>query len=244
MKRIIFLVTIFSYFLISFEKKENDDLIFLLKKADEHRGGLIEGISWSLEVINLKNNQVLNTIEATVEATTFNNNQFALVTFLSPKKFQDQKLLIRNNNMWFSKKGVEKKISISGRQRLTGTAANADVANANYFIDYHIESSFDEILNGKKCKVLQLVAKNSFVSYSKIKYWISIDEQLGLKTEFYGKSDKIIKTALFEYQNKIRDNFKFISKIYIYDNIDNSYQTILNISNPKLQKFNNSKFDK
>jgi len=146
--------------------------------------------------------------------------------------------------MWFSKKGVEKRIPISGRQRLTGSAANADVANANYFIDYNIKSTKETVLDNKKCYLFVLESKNNLVSYSTVKYWISLDDNLGLKAEFFGKSDKLIKIATFEYNNFIKANVKFISKIKIIDNINNGDYTLLEISNPKLTSFNMSKFDK
>ena len=224
--------------------QNNDKNYEILKAADMHRGGQLSGVSWSLEVKNYKKLALENEISLVVEASTIENNQFALASFLKPKKFADQKLLIRNNSMWFSKKGIEKKIPISGRQRLTGSAANADVANANYFIDYTIKSSEETTLDNKKCNLFILSAKNNLVSYSIIKYWISLDGNLGLKAEFYGKSDKLIKTATFEYKNAIKSNFKFISNIKIVDNINNNDYTTLDISNVKLTSFNMSKFDK
>ena len=224
--------------------QNNAKLYEMLKNADMHRGGQIKGITWDLVVKNYKKNLLENELNIFVEASTIDNNQFALISFLKPKKFADQKLLIRNNSMWFSKKGVDKKIPISGRQRLTGSAANADVGNSNYFIDYTIKSSSETVLDGKKCMLLILESKNAMVSYSTLKYWVTIEDNLGIKVEFYGKSDKLIKTATLEYNNILKPNMKFVSRITIRDNINVNDYTILDFSNVKYSSFNMSKFDK
>lgn len=224
--------------------QSNETLYEILKNADLHRGGQIKGITWDLVVKNYKNNSLENELDIFVEASTIENNQFALISFLKPKKFADQKLLIRNNSMWFSKKGVDKKIAISGRQRLTGSAANADVGNSNYYIDYEIKSSSETIIDGKKTILFILESKNSMVSYSSLKYWVTVQDHLGIKVEFYGKSEKLIKTATFEYNNNLNDKSKFVSSITIRDNININDYTVLTFSNIKLTNFNMLKFDK
>jgi negative regulator of sigma E activity len=219
----------------------------ILKLADLHRAGQMENVSWDLSVKNYKQAQLENELTVFVEAKTTADNQFVLVSFRSPKKFEGQKLLVRNNSMWFSKKGVDRAIAISGRQRLTGSAANADIANANYFLDYNIKSVTEERLANTDCLVFHLIAKNNYVSYYHIKYWISKDNNLGLKAEFYGKSDKLIKTAEFEYENPGNHNgknIKLVSKTTIKDGVNHQDYTILHSSNFNFNTISTSKFEK
>ena len=248
MKKLIILTSILSVFcLSSWSIKEEIDFGEILKKADFFRGGQVSGISWSLNVENIKKGKVKNKLNLFVEASTIENRQFALITFLKPKKYAGQKMLLRENSMWFINKNLRRPIPISGRQRLTGSAANADVVSANYYQDYIIKSHAEDNFEGTSCWILDLEAKSNLTSYSRIKYWIGKDTYLGLKAEFYGKSNKLIKTGIFEYKNNISyksKSYKYISRITIFDNVNTNDKTILEISTPTFQDFSNSKFQK
>jgi len=85
------------------------------------------------------------------------------------------------------------------------------------------------------------------VNYSHIRYWISKETNFGLKSDFYGKSKRKIKTAIYEYNNQVKykkEEHPFISKISIDNKINPSNKTILKISEPRFEQFNNSKFQK
>ncbi|MEM9824093.1 MAG: outer membrane lipoprotein-sorting protein, partial [Bacteroidota bacterium] len=147
----------------------------------------------------------------------------------------------------FAKPGLRRPVAISSRQRLSGSAANADVASANYFNEYDIESSEEETFEGTACWVLELKAKNNLVSYPRIKYWISKDQQFGLQAAFYGKSKKLIKVAQFKYDNTFTYEGKdhgFVSEVIIFDKINEADKTTLVLDNIRLKKYNNSKFQK
>lgn len=220
----------------------------VLKNADLHLGGMIPGISWNIHLENFENDKSKNDLKLYVEASTINDQRLALVTFLEPKKVEGQKLLIRANNMWFTKKGLSQPMAISGRQRLSGAAANADIASASYSIDYNIVGVQENKLGNDDCYVFDLEAKNNLVSYAKIKIWVTKTENTAVKAEYFAKSsDKIIKSALFEYGlNEVYNGAKtrFVSKITISDHIDTSNKTVLNVSGVKFPGFDNSKFDK
>ncbi len=223
------------------------DFDAILKKADFYRGGQVPGITWGVNVQNIEQGKTRNEIGLKVEASTTETQQFALITFLKPKKYDGQRLLLRGNNMWFVKRGLNRPVPISGRQRLSGSASNADVASANYYQDYTIASTEEGAYKETPCWIFNLEAKNNLVSYSGIKYWVSKDQSFGVKAEFYGKSGKLIKTAVFEYENQIiyqSQKSGYISKVTIFDNVNTEDQTILQMSSPEFKEFNNSKFQK
>lgn len=223
------------------------DFSAILKEADFYRGGHVLGISWDLRVENIEKEKLKNEIFLRLEGSAIEERLFALASFLAPKKYKGQKLLVRDNNMWYAKPGLRRPVAISSRQRLSGSAANADIASANYYHDYDIVSTKETILNDQACWVMELEAKNNLVSYPRLKYWIAKDAHLGLKTEYYGKSGKLIKYAVFEYDNKIKyekKDYDFISRVIIYDSINRSNKTILNLSNIVFRNFSNSKFQK
>ncbi|MEA5460879.1 outer membrane lipoprotein-sorting protein [Arcicella sp. LKC2W] len=225
---------------------QDQEVVKALKKSDFYRGGS-EGIEWNVKVQNIEQGQLKNDLVLSVEGSANDSHFYSLISFLEPKKFGGQKLLIRDNNMWFIKQGLTNPVPISSRQRLSGSAANADVAAANYSKDYTIESVENGTFNNANCWVLELKAKDNLITYPKVKYWISKKENFGLKAEFYGKSDKLIKTATFEYHNKIEyksQKYDYLSKISISDMINKDDKTILSISSVSFPVFSSSKFQK
>ena len=179
----------------------------LLKDSDFYRGGRVEGISWDVNVQNIEQNKLKNEINVKVKIAHKKGKQFALVRFVAPTKYRGQKLLLREHNMWFSKPNLRRPIPISSRQRLSGSASNADIASANYFEDYTAVFLPEESVDGVPCYTLDLTAKTNLVSYYRIKYWIRKDNHQGVKAEFYGKTGKLIKTAKFRYGNKVAHEF-------------------------------------
>ena len=251
MKRQVFFLGIYALFAIllfsSWKVTDRADMEDVLKKADFYRGGQVPGVAWELVVQNVEQGEVKDEIGLLVEAASGEDYQYVLITFMEPRKYTGQKLLVRDNSMWFVKKGLRNPVPISSRQRLTGSASNADVATANYYKDYEIQSSEEGEFQGTSCWILDLEAKNNLVSYSKIKYWISQDKNFGLHAEYYGKSGKLIKEASFDYTNKVEyqnKEYDYLSKIIISDSMHEEDKTYLTISPARFTTFNNSKFQK
>lgn len=219
----------------------------ILKKADFYRGGQVEGITWSVDVIDTEQGKVIDLITLNVEAIAEGERQFSLINFEAPKKYEGQKFLVKDNNMWFKKPGLRAAIPISGRERLSGQASNTDVASVNYYHDYDIEDTKEGNVNGEDCWVLSLKAKNKLVSYARIEYWVSKSNNQGIKAEYYGPSGKKIKYADFEYNNEVTyqgKSYNFISKSMIYDGINEGDHTELKLSNIKFTTVASSKFQK
>jgi hypothetical protein len=245
MKKISILLII-SILSTNFIFSQDQEVVKALKKSDFYRGGS-EGVEWSVKVQNIEQGQLKNDLILSVEGSANDNHFYSLISFIGPKKFEGQKLLIRDNSMWFIKQGLTNPVPISSRQRLSGSAANADVAAANYAKDYTIESVENGTFNNTNCWVLILTAKDNLITYPKVKYWISKKENFGLQAEFYGKSDKLIKTATFEYNNKIEyksQKYDYLSKISISDMINKEDKTILSISSVSFPIFSSAKFQK
>lgn len=229
------------------DQETNVDFQEVLRLADFYRGGHVPGIAWDLEVQNIERGKIKNEITFLIEAKTVETKLYAMVNFLKPRKYDGQKLLVRENNMWFVKPGLRRPVAISSRQRLSGSAANADVASANYLNEYDIVVNEEDTFNGTDCWVLELEAKSNLVSYPRIKYWVAKKGNLGLQAEFYGKSKKLIKVAHFEYDNTFNyegEDHSFVSKVIIFDKINEEDKTTLMLDNIRVKKYNTSKFQK
>ncbi len=187
----------------------------LLRDADRARGGVATGITWN----------------ATVEADEDGNrtsrsflvkarDNDALVESLAPARHKGEVMLFNDRVIWFVKPGLRRPVSISARQRLSGDAANGDIASTNYARDYEGSVVGEETVNTEPAYRLELKARAKNVTYDRIRYWVSRRRHLGLKAEFLTVGGEVFKTAEFEYGNTLRSlagEFPFVSRMTIKD---------------------------
>ena len=212
----------------------------ILQKADEARGNL-EGVQWIVKIVSVENNDKQ---DRTLNVKSRGYDFFA--AFTDPPKVKDQKILMVDHNMWFSKPGTKKPVPISSRQKLVGGAAYGDIAATNYANDYAPVPLPDETINEEICYVYMLKAISKKATYDQIKYWISKNRMVGVKSEFYTVSGKLFKSAQFEYDNKIQigeNPQPFISKMIIHDALIEANITTLDFAQNELVKLPDSTFD-
>lgn len=222
------------------------DLPAILLDSDKARGGSIEGVRWTVIVKQFEGGEAKDEIQVDVRAASAEEHLYALVSFEKPTKYRGRKLLLRDHNMWFVKEGLRKPVPISTRQRLSGSASNADIASANYYYDYKPKLLRTEDLNGESCYVLELEAKSDLVTYPRIEYWVTTAGHLGKKAKFFGSSGKQIKEATFEYANQLTiagsPAKPFVSKVSISDQINVADRTELILTEVVLGEHKRSLF--
>jgi hypothetical protein len=212
----------------------------VLRQADRARGN-VGGLVWDVKVEEVGAEADEETTVLIVKAKDEN----ALALFIEPKSSKGRKMLMKKNNMWFIKPGVSKPVSISPRQKLMGGASNADIASTNYAGDYEATLLSKESVDGVECYVLDLKGKTKKVTYPRITYWVSIDRNLGLKSEFYSVSGKLLKIAFFKYEQTIDINGEqhpFVSEMRIQDAVQKDTETIMTYTNVKVTDIPNSEF--
>jgi hypothetical protein len=212
----------------------------VLTEADKARGNLA-GVRWILDMRaqDAKGDQEM---QLDVKARGFD----VITTTLKPARSKGDRLLMLKNNVWFDKPGLSKPVPISKRQKLLGEAAYGDIATTDYAGDYHPTLLGEEEVKGKQCWVYDLEAKDSSVTYDRIKYWIDQQDLTGLQAEYYTVSGKKFKSAQMEYANLVeRDGAvkPFISRITIYGEIMGKDRTTLTFSDPVLTDLPDSIFD-
>lgn len=170
----------------------------LLKAADRARGGLEKGITWEVKLVASEDG---DRTERTFVVRARGDN--ANVESLAPPRTKGEVMLFNDRTIWFVKPGLRKPVSISARQKLSGLAANGDIASTQYARDYAGTVAGEESVGDVKTWRLDLKAKASNVTYDRIRYWIAQDQRLGVKAEFLTVDGKVFKTATFEYANKL-----------------------------------------
>jgi len=203
----------------------------LVKDADRARGGIDQGISWTVKVESFEEGEKS---ERSYFVKTKGDN--AYVETLEPARNKGEVILFNSRLMWFFKPNLRKPVSISARQKLSGQASNGDIASTNYFRDYTATFEKKEEWNKEPVQILLLKAKSTDVTYDQIRYWISEKSRLAVKSEFMTLQGQIFKVATFEYENKLTLDGKtipFMSRMEIVDAKFKENKSILKYESPQ-----------
>lgn len=198
----------------------------LLRQADRARGGGLPGIVWEIQLASREGQKQREEMRLEVRAV----DDASVAETLEPARFKGSKLLQVGRNMWLTRPGLAKPIPISPRQRLSGEAANGDIAATDYAGDYEAQWEGDEAVDGEACHVLQLSARHKRTTYDRIRYWVSAARGVGVKAEFYSLSGKLLKTARFKYDNRIvfdGARIPFVSEMLIRDALVDAETTMV-----------------
>ncbi len=217
------------------------DAMEIVKQADHARGGGLPGIVWEIRLNSREGARVEEEQRLLVHAVA----SASVAETLEPVRSKGAKLLQVEHNMWMTRPGLSKPVPISPRQRMSGQAANGDIAATNYSADYDAKLAGKEYVDGEQCNVLELSARQKRTTYDHIRYWVSAAREVGVKAEFYALSGKLLKTATFEYGNSIQYEGKripFVSRMVIKDALTDS-ETTMSFGTVRVQKIAASEFD-
>jgi outer membrane lipoprotein-sorting protein len=212
----------------------------ILQSSDHARGGGLPGIRWDVTLVS-NDSDAGPERRLSIKAT----NSASLAETVEPLRFKGSKILQLDRNMWMARPGLRKPIPISPRQKLSGQAAQGDIASTSYALDYKGSLLRDETFNGESSYVLELTARNKSCTYDRILYWVSKSRLVGVKAEFYSLSGKLLKSATFEYGNLVSHrgrSIPFVSKTTIKDALTPN-ETTLTYSNVETAEFAAAEFD-
>lgn len=220
---------------------QSPDIDQLLKVSDRARGGLEKGASWD---VTLKSVEEGNESERTFGVKAKGDN--ALVEALAPSRNKGEVYVFNDRSMWYFKPTLKKPVVISSREKMTGQAANGDIASTHYARDYTptLETTIAE--GDDKLYVILLKAKSKQVTYDQIRYWISEKTKLGVKAEFLTLQGKPFKRATFEYKNWILQGGKkspFVSQMTLVDAKFKDNRSVMIYRNPKAESHSDAIFN-
>jgi outer membrane lipoprotein-sorting protein len=227
MKQLLFVA--FVIFTATVKADLADDL---LRASDQGRGGLKDGIEWSANIETTENGNT-SIREFLIKAKEHD----AFVEATGPAKNKGEIFLFNDRQMWFFKPSLKKPVPISARQKLTGQAANGDIASTHYARDYDATLEKTEDLDGVKHHVLLLKAKTKNLTYDSIRYWISDKTKLATKAEFLTLQGKAFKHGQLEYKNTLSVGGKsiaFVSQLTITDAKFQNNKSVIKYAKPRL----------
>ncbi len=213
----------------------------VLQTADRARGNQ-DGIIWTVAITAVEDEATKANVYA-VKARGFD----VLAEVVEPSRQKGNQLLMHLGNMWFSKPDLSKPVPISQRQRLSGSAANGDLAATNYADDYDATELADAMVDGDPCYVFDLKARSRHCTYDRVTYYVSRSRLVGVRSDYHTSSGKLIKTARMVYTNTVAgadgSPLPFISEIFIRDAVATNNTATLLFSAPKMQALSPETFD-
>ncbi len=208
----------------------------ILKKSEKFRG-LSETHTVVVKVTNLMGTAIQDESEFNV---SIKDNNTSLVEQTTPASQRGKKLLMIGNELWMRTNDIKKAIRISLDQKLTGEAANGDLAKTNFYEDYTPTLAEE---NTEFYKLL-LKAKHNQTTYSQINYFIYKKDLTPFKAEFMALSGKILKNVEYGKPDKKVKGQMIITKIKISDSVVKQRASILKYSQFKPQKLEEAIFNR
>jgi hypothetical protein len=199
----------------------------LLQRSDQARGGGLPGLVWEIRLHN--SGSQANEDDPPMRLLIKAADDASLVETLEPLNSKGSRMLQVERNMWLTKPGLKKPVPISPRQRLSGQAAIGDIAATNYAKDYSAAFLREEAVDGEPCYLLQLAARTRQSTYDRVLYWISAERGTAVQAEFQSLSGKKLKSARFEYGNRLEAQGRtvpFVSRMVISDALTDARTTL------------------
>jgi outer membrane lipoprotein-sorting protein len=198
MKSINFLVlaTIFIIIAVS-ARAQNLTAKEIVKKADAKMRG--EKSSYS----TMKMTIIRPTWERTIGFKNWTKGtEYSLALITAPAKEKGQAYLKRENEMWSWNPTINRMIKLPPSMLAQGWMGsdftNDDLLNeSSVVVDYTHRKLGEEDIAGRKCHKIELIPlEDAAVVWGKIYIWISVNDYLWMKAEYYDEDNYLIKTEL------------------------------------------------
>jgi len=205
----------------------------IIKKADEKWNGEISGQS------NMTMSIIRPNWERTIEFKSWSKGRDMAMTLITyPAKEQGQAFLKRGKEMWNWMPSIERMIKLPPSMLSDGWMGsdytNDDILNESSMVtDYTHRLKGSEKAGGADCWVIEMVPhENAPVVWGKIVKWISKDEYIQFKSEYYDEDDYLVKTEIAS-EAKRMDSRVIPTKIEIIPADKKNQKTVVTIKDIK-----------
>jgi outer membrane lipoprotein-sorting protein len=230
MRTFIFFIAILVAIFLASLHLYGQDAKEIIRKADTKFNGEKSSYSeMSMTIVRPKYKRSLE-FKSWAEST---KNSLTLIT--NPAKEKGQTFLKSGNNMWNWNPTIQRIIKLPPAMMSQGWMgsdySNDDILKeSSIVVDYSHKLLKSEAVEGVDCYVIELLPlENADVVWGKIIMWISKDEYLGLKAEYYDEELLLVKTHL-AYNIKTFDNRKLPSIMEIIPDDEPGNKTIVTIT--------------
>lgn len=158
--------------------------------------------------------------------------EYSLALITMPAKEKGQAFLKRKNEMWSWNPTINRMIKLPPSMLAQGWMGsdftNDDLLNeSSVVVDYTHKKLGEEDISGRKCHKVELIPlEDAAVVWGKIYIWISVNNYLWMKAEYYDEDDFLIKTEL-AYEIKNMDGRIIPAKYELIPADKKGYKTVV-----------------
>ncbi|MCG8412157.1 MAG: outer membrane lipoprotein-sorting protein [Bacteroidales bacterium] len=166
------------------------------------------------------------------------DRDYSMTLITSPDKEKGQSFLKRKTEMWHWLPGINRMIklppSMMGNGWMGSDYTNDDILKeSSMVVDFtHKLLATEEIDNTSCWKIEMLPKEDAAVVWGKVIRWISKDEYLMLRSEYYDEDEYLVKTELGS-EIKIIDGRKIPTRIEVIPADKENQKTVLEINHVK-----------
>jgi len=206
------------------------DATEIVKKADEKWNG--EKSSYSEMTMKI----IRPAWERTIEFKSWTlGRDYALTLITSPAKEKGQTFLKRETEMWNWMPTINRMIKLPPSMMSDGWMGsdytNDDILKeSSMVVDYTHKITDSETIDGRKCWKIEMTPKeDAAVVWGKVIRWISKDEYMMMKSEYYDEYGDLVKSE-FASDVKVMDNRKIPARVEIIPADKESQKTVVIIN--------------
>lgn len=226
-------ITILTAILISSVFSNAQNATEIVKKADNKWNG--ETSSKGTMTMTI----VRPTWERTVQFKIWTlEKDYSMTLITAPAKEKGQAFLKRETEMWNWMPNISRMIKLPPSMMADGWMGsdytNDDILKeSSIVIDFNHKIIGSEIIDGWDCWIIEMYPKeDAAVVWGKITKWISKEEYLQMKSEYYDEDEFLVKTELGK-EVKVMDNRRIPTKIEIIPADKEDQKTIVVIDEIK-----------
>ena len=182
-----------AFSLISFFILAQDPAQIIQKALDQQNGRTNQG-EMEMTIVRPRYTRTM-----TMKSWSFGNEMF-MILITGPARDKGQVFLKRNNDMWNWIPNISRMIkippSMMGQNWMGSDFTNDDLVKlTSLVVDYTHKLLGDEMIEGMDCHIIELRPKpDAAVVWGKIKLWVSKEEYLQLRGEYYDEDGSMVNT--------------------------------------------------
>jgi len=209
MKKILF----FMFLCLPLAEAQSQDASTIMAKVDQNMSSENRVFESTMIVHGKRNSRTMTARSYSV------GYKKSFTEYLSPAREQGTKMLKLEKQLWIYSPSTDRTIEISGsmlRQSLMGSDLSyEDMMEDRKLTDiYTAKVIGNEIIDGRKTDILELIAKVTDVAYFKRKIWIDTERFVPLKEELYAKSGQLLKSTSLSNIKKIQGRWFPMTIVY------------------------------
>ncbi|MFV0502103.1 MAG: outer membrane lipoprotein-sorting protein [Bacteroidales bacterium] len=211
MRKLILSISIFSALGLSAQNYPTGKSI--LEKVDKNMSSKSQIVSTKMEINSARATRTME-----IKTWTTGNDK-SFTEYLSPAREKGTKMLKLDKQLWIYSPSTDRTIQISGhmlRQSVMGSDLSYEdmMSDKKLLEQYKAEVTSEEVIDGRKCWVINLTAIVSDINYYSQKVWVDKERYVTLKSQLFAKSGKQLKEITFSNVEKIQG--RWYPKVFVY----------------------------